>query len=384
MHATIGRVDYSCDGDGKRVKKVTGVSQQTTIFIYDASGQMVAEYSTLSQQGSGGTSYLTVDSLGTPRVITDSSGSVKARHDYLPFGEEVSAGTGGRTTQQGYVMDSVRQKFAGSERDMETGLDYMQARYYGSMVGRFMSVDPVSGSCWNPQSFNAYSYAWNNPLKLTDPTGMIVSWEDSEKKKKKDEIDARTDAQRKYENHIKDMMNSKDRKTQEKGQRLQATYERLQKSDITFHVVKENPEGASSGELTYAGQEGHLYVNLKGNSSEYGALTDIQKIAHEFNHGEQFLDGKLGFAKGEDGQWHGYRDDLVDEAESFIVGFEAQPLDPAQRGNKFLNAVESARPFGVGAVVNVLDRQGPYSGRSKTQLPITKITPTIYAVPRNK
>lgn len=80
----------------------------------------------------------------------------------------------------------------------------------------------------------------------------------------------------------------------------------------------------------------------------------------------------------------GYRDDLVDEAEAFIAGIEAQPLDPTQRGNKFLNAVETARIFGVGAVVNALDRQGPYVGRSKTQIPITNVTPTIYAVPRNK
>jgi len=270
------------------------------------------------------------------------------------------------------------------ERDIETGLDYFGARYYGSTQGRFTSPDPVAGSCWNPQSLNAYSYAWNNPLKLTDPTGMVVSWEDSEAKKKKGETEARTDAQRNYEKHIQDMVNSKDRKTHEAGLKLQATYERLQKSDITFHVVKDNPEGASSGELTYAGQEGHLYVNLRGNSSEYGALSTTQKIAHEFRHGEQFMDGQLGFAKNNKGQWEGYRDDLVDEAEAFIAGFEAQPLDPAQRGNKFLNAVETARIFGVGAVVNALDRQGPYVGRSKTQIPITNVTPTIYAVPRNK
>jgi hypothetical protein len=252
------------------------------------------------------------------------------------------------------------------------------------MQGRFTSPDPVAGSCWNPQSLNAYTFAWNNPLKLTDPTGMIVSWEDSEKKKKKGEAEARTDAQRKYENRIQEMLKSKDAKVREQGQKLQATYEKLKDAKETFHVVTNNPDGASSGELTYAGQEGHLYVNLKGNSSEYGALTDVQKIAHEFKHGEQFLDGLLGFAKGSDGKWHGYRDDLVDEATAFVTGFEAQPLDPAQRGNKFLNAVESARPFGVNAVVNVLARQGPYVGRSSTQIAITNITPSIYAVPRSK
>jgi len=272
------------------------------------------------------------------------------------------------------------------ERDTETNLDYAQARYYGGVYGRFTSPDPIAGSCINPQSHNKYAYAWNNPLVLTDPTGLIVSWEDSEKKKEDGETEAKTNAQRKYEKRLEEMINSKDKKTRERGLKLNATYERLQTSDITFHVVKENPSGASSGELTYKGEEGHLYVNLKGDNNAYGALTDIQKIAHEFKHGEQFLDGQIGFIRDEKGKWWGYRDDLPDEAEAFITGFEAQPLDPAQRSNKFLNAVESARSFGLNAVVDVLDREGPYKGRSKTQLEMRfvggKIPPNVYAVPK--
>jgi RHS repeat-associated protein len=273
------------------------------------------------------------------------------------------------------------------ERDIETDLDFAQARYYGFSYGRFTSPDPIAGSCWNPQSLNAYVYSWNNPLKLTDPTGMVVSWEDSEKKKEKGETEARTNAQRKYEKRLDEMINSKDKKTREKGLKLKATYERLQKSDITFHVVKENPSGASSGELTYKGQEGHLYVNLKGDSNEYGALTDIQKLAHEFKHGEQFLDGQIGFAKGADGKWHGYRDDLDDEAEAWIAGFDAQGPTPDQRRGstkKFMDSVATAYGFGQKAMIDALDRSGPYKGRSKQQIPITTITPTIYAVPRTK
>lgn len=135
---------------------------------------------------------------------------------------------------------------------------------------------------------------------------MIVSWEDSEAKKKKKETEAKTDAQRKYENHIREMLNSKDANTRARAQKLQAQYERLQKSDITFHVVKSDPSGSSSGGLTYAGQQGHLYVNLKGNPNEYGAMSDVQKLAHEFTHGEQFLDGRLGFAQNaKTGKWEG-------------------------------------------------------------------------------
>jgi RHS repeat-associated protein len=90
-----------------------------------------------------GTRYSTSDHLGTPRVVTGSTGAVLSRHDYQPFGEEIFAGTGGRTTTQGYVGDSIRQKFTGYERDDETNLDYAKARYFGSSFGRFTSPDPI-------------------------------------------------------------------------------------------------------------------------------------------------------------------------------------------------------------------------------------------------
>src|SRR5205807_846040 len=79
--------------------------------------------------------WLVTDQLGTPRMVFDQSGSLAtmSRHDYLPFGEELFAGTGGRTTAQGYsASDNVRQKFTLKERVIETGLDYFGARYYAS------------------------------------------------------------------------------------------------------------------------------------------------------------------------------------------------------------------------------------------------------------
>lgn len=117
--------------------------------------------------------WLVPDHLGTPRIIIDQTGdraNVK-RHDYLPFGEELFAGTGGRTTALGYAGDGVRQKFTAKERDFETGLDYFVARYYSSVQGRFTSDDPGSFVPADPQSWNRYLYTQNNPLKFTDPTG---------------------------------------------------------------------------------------------------------------------------------------------------------------------------------------------------------------------
>lgn len=121
--------------------------------------------------------WLVSDQLGTPRMIVDQSGSLAnvSRHDYLPFGEELTAGVGGRTTAQGYGnYDGVRQRFTSKERDDETGLDYFGARYYASTQGRFTSPDPLlsSGRIYDPQTWNRYSYTLNNPLKYIDPTGL--------------------------------------------------------------------------------------------------------------------------------------------------------------------------------------------------------------------
>ena len=61
----------------------------------------------------------------------------------MPFGEELGASIGGRTTGMGYLgtSDGMRQKFTSKERDNETGLDYFGARYYSSVQGRFIGAD---------------------------------------------------------------------------------------------------------------------------------------------------------------------------------------------------------------------------------------------------
>ncbi|NLT33032.1 MAG: RHS repeat-associated core domain-containing protein [Acidobacteria bacterium] len=65
--------------------------------------------------------------------------------------------------------------FTGKERDAETGLDYFGARYYSGAQGRFLSVDPGNAGAVNedPQSWNAYAYARDNPLKYVDPNGEL-------------------------------------------------------------------------------------------------------------------------------------------------------------------------------------------------------------------
>ncbi len=171
---------YFYDGDGRRVKKIVPGTGETTIFVYDAMGNLVAEYSTIvADAANAKVNYMTDDHLGSPRINTDSTGAVISRHDYLPFGEEIGVGVGGRDASQGYgapQSDGVRQQFTGYERDTETDLDFAQARYFGSSLGRFTSVDPLAASAspGSPQSWNRYAYVLNNPCGLTDSTGMAV------------------------------------------------------------------------------------------------------------------------------------------------------------------------------------------------------------------
>jgi len=146
-----------------------------TRTLYDGGGKLVAEYTqNIAPPTTLQTVYMTADVLGSPRINTNQKGEVVARHDYLPFGDEI-AGLGQRAQHAEYRFDDIRQKFTGYEKDQETGLDFAQARYYGNGLGRFTSVDPLldSAKIGNPNSWNRYTYALNNPLRFTDPTGQV-------------------------------------------------------------------------------------------------------------------------------------------------------------------------------------------------------------------
>jgi RHS repeat-associated protein len=113
-------------------------------------------------------------------MIFDQTGALAnvKRHDYLPFGEELFANQGSRTTTQGYRTspnsnDNVRQQFTRYERDNEVDLDYARSRYYSSSQGRFTSSDILFADQKeeNPQSWNLYTYCRNDPVDYVDPEG---------------------------------------------------------------------------------------------------------------------------------------------------------------------------------------------------------------------
>jgi RHS repeat-associated protein len=126
----------------------------------------------------GGRRHFHLDHLGTTRVISNESGLKLARHDYYPFGIEKTF-FAQEWSEHNYDRPEPM-AFTGHQRDFmgvynipnENYLDYMHARYYQPQLGRFLSVDPVIGDPYSPQSWNRYAYVLNDPLNLTDPFGL--------------------------------------------------------------------------------------------------------------------------------------------------------------------------------------------------------------------
>mgnify|MGYP001046769125 CR=1 FL=1 len=113
----------------------------------------------------GTVTYVYTDAQGTPLAEADASGNITATFDYAPYGSQA---LGTPPSGPGYT---------GHVNDPDTGLVYMQARYYDPAVGRFLSVDPMGPTPGNGFGFNRYSYANNNPYRYIDPDGR-QSYED--------------------------------------------------------------------------------------------------------------------------------------------------------------------------------------------------------------
>ena len=188
VSASNGSAAYEYDGEGRRVRKwlcpnggacsALTVGAQKTQYVYDAFGQLAAEYG--GTVSGAGVSYVSTDHLGSTRLRTNGQGGVEARYDYLPFGEQMGAGVNGRSAKHASGVypapsDGRSVLFTGKERDAETGLDYFGARYMSAAQGRFTSADEplVDQNAENPQSWNLYAYARSNPLKNRDLDGRI-------------------------------------------------------------------------------------------------------------------------------------------------------------------------------------------------------------------
>ncbi len=124
-----------------------------------------------ARAGGGGTTvmyrrWILGDHLRSATVVLDDHGQAERETVYAPFGAiHDDEGTESTDTEV----------FAGHPREPATNLHYMQARWQNPTTGSFLSVDPLVGNAADPQSYNGYSYARDNPVNFTDPTGTLCS-----------------------------------------------------------------------------------------------------------------------------------------------------------------------------------------------------------------
>ncbi|MEE4185783.1 MAG: RHS repeat-associated core domain-containing protein [Gammaproteobacteria bacterium] len=109
--------------------------------------------------------YYHNDALGSPVLATDDQGAVLWRARYRPFGERAQSAADYLASRANPVW------FTGHVHDDVSGLTYMQARYFSPFSGRFLSPDPALLRADDPQTFNRYAYARNNPYRYIDPDG---------------------------------------------------------------------------------------------------------------------------------------------------------------------------------------------------------------------
>jgi RHS repeat-associated protein len=176
-----GVASYNYDGNGRRVG-VSGNNGLTKTNFYDQGGKLL--FSSARQgtslwayrfiylggkliaetDANGSTVYEHTDALGSPVARTNAAGVGLSRTRYEPYGAISSGFTPGSNglTDVG---------FTGHVNDPETGLVYMQQRYYDPLAGRFLSVDPVTTDANTGKSFNRYEYGNNSPYRFIDPDG---------------------------------------------------------------------------------------------------------------------------------------------------------------------------------------------------------------------
>lgn len=103
------------------------------------------------------------DHEGTVRDVIDSAGSIENHIEYDSFGN---------ITAESDDTVEFRYSYTGRELDAETGLYYYRARYYDPATARFIGEDPLGLTAGD---VNVYRYVGNNPMTMTDPSGLCWS-----------------------------------------------------------------------------------------------------------------------------------------------------------------------------------------------------------------
>jgi RHS repeat-associated protein len=158
---------YTLRDESNRISTEYAGSSPTPVFSRDQvylGNLLVAAYANTAVGGNAQAwQFSSSDHLGSPRLITDIAGAKLDGPRYWPYGEEAVVQVGPQ-----------RVRFAAMERDTEASRYFDHARNHEFNLGRFLSPDKLQGKILNPQSWNRYAYAGNNPLKYVDPNGREI------------------------------------------------------------------------------------------------------------------------------------------------------------------------------------------------------------------
>jgi RHS repeat-associated protein len=165
--ATTTTIGY--DADDQRVVKHD--QQGTTYYLgryleQDPNGRLVKHYWAgdrliARRDGTGKLTDYHQDRLGSTRLLTNAKGVVVERHDYDPYGKPLNPPAGDERLWQS------------QPHDQDSGLTYMNARYYDPELGQFTAPDSIIPDPYDAQSLDRYAYTKNDPTNHTDPSGHI-------------------------------------------------------------------------------------------------------------------------------------------------------------------------------------------------------------------
>jgi len=175
LPGTGGTISYKTNGDGVRQSRTQGSTTTKLLWSNNASTPRLLDDGTYSyiygptgnpiervNDSTQGIQYLLGDNIGSVRLISDPTGTILSTNRYDAYGN--------RTTHTGSVDSTIG--YAGTWTDPTTGLVYLQARDYDPKTAQLTSYDPAVDRTHQP-----YAYVANNPLRLTDPTGLDF-WND--------------------------------------------------------------------------------------------------------------------------------------------------------------------------------------------------------------
>ena len=143
--------------------------QHLIVYSYDASGSPISM--TYRQSTDAATEaevyFLASNPQGDITYIYDIDGNRVVTYNYDAWGNILSiSGTKASTIGRYNPF-----RYRGYYYDTETGFYYVSSRYYDPGIGRFINADAAVGQIGNVQGTNMFTYCFNNPVNMSDPTG---------------------------------------------------------------------------------------------------------------------------------------------------------------------------------------------------------------------